>query len=417
MSRFPRMAMVKQEFPRPQVENIAQTVRTEIQEKLLHNQSIQGKSIAVAAGSRGITNLALVTRTAVDTLRDLGAQPFIIPAMGSHGGGTEAGQKQILADYGITEESMGVPIKPSLETVRIDETPEGIPVHLAKTVYEADGILMINRIKPHTDFHGVVESGLLKMIAIGLGKIDGALNFHSGCFDHPHSELILSIGRVVLQSGKILGGIALLENATHETALIEAIPPEQIEEREKALLPRARELMPSLPVKKADVLIINKIGKNISGVGMDPNITGRCYRIHSRWNTEPDFIRIIALDLTEQTKGNAVGVGLADFCSERLLEKMDRKATYLNSIVSRNVICSSIPPNFSTDTEILERCLMSLREGTSAANVRLLRIENTLELSTLQASEALLDELRSHPNVKSIGELREMEFDENGYLI
>lgn len=416
MNRFPRMAFVEQEFPRPQVENVEEAVRQELDRRLFSKQSLRGKHIAVAVGSRGITAIDRITRTALDLLKAQGAEPFLIPAMGSHGGGTEEGQLHILADYGITPQAMGAPIHSALETVPLGETAEGYPVYMARTAYEADGTILINRIKPHTDFHGAVESGLLKMIAIGLGKIEGALTFHSTTFDHPHSEMILSIGRAALNTGKILGGISLLENACHETAAVEFVLPQNMEAREKELLPQAKTLMPSLPVENADMLIVDYIGKNISGVGLDPNITGRSYRINARWQDSPNITRIIVLDITDQTDGNAVGIGLADFCSQRVLERMDRRKTNLNALVSRNVICANIPPYYDTEREMMEQAMISLREGTNAANARILRIENTLELSRIQASEALLPELEKHPNVRNIGPLEKMRFDAAGAL-
>ncbi len=417
MTALPRMALVEQEFERPQIQNIAETLTSQLEENVLNHESVQGKRIAVAVGSRGITHIGKMSKIVVNWLRDHGAEPFLIPAMGSHGGGTEEGQREILENYGITPEAIGAPLDLSLETVQFGETPEGHPVYIAKTAMESDGVILINRIKAHTDFHGDVESGMMKMIAIGLGKIEGARTFHSRTFHHEHSPLIASLGRVVMESGKILAGVMIVENAYHDPAKIVALPAPQIEEREKELLKESKKLLPAFPVQQIDALIIDYIGKNISGVGLDPNITGRYYRINARWQNEnPNVTRILIRDITDETKGNAVGIGLADFCHKRVIDKMDRRITYLNAITSRNVICGGIPPYFDSDKEMLEQCMTSLQEDASAQNVRMIRIQDTLSLDRIWVAEGLLDELRPMEHIKVLSEPKEMKFDEQGNL-
>ncbi|HOL93403.1 MAG TPA: lactate racemase domain-containing protein [bacterium] len=415
MTLYPRMAIVEQEFPRPRVEAVGRRV----QECLgggIPAALLRGKRIAVTVGSRGIAELEAIVRAVVRTLREAGAEPFLVPAMGSHGGGVAEEQTKILADYGVTPDRVGAPVRSSLETVCLGKTVDGLPVFMDRNAWEADGIVVLNRIKPHTDFSGTVESGLLKMMVVGLGKVDGARMFHGRTIAYPHDQMILSISRVILASGKILGGLAILENAYHEVAGIEWVPPTGMVEREKQLLLRAKELMPSLPIAKADILIVDRIGKNISGVGMDPNITGRWYRIHSRWQKTPDITRIVVLDLTEESLGNAAGIGLADFCSRRVVEKMDRPATYLNSVTSLNTVAANIPLYYDTDREMMEQVFLSLG-GVDRGNVRILRIRDTLQVNRFEASEALWPDLRSHPRVTAIGKPRDLAFDESGNLL
>ncbi|RJP19982.1 MAG: DUF2088 domain-containing protein [Candidatus Omnitrophota bacterium] len=417
MNLFPRMALVEQQFPRPQVESVERTIDEQFRQSGLKPQNLQGKNIAVAGGSRGIANIAGIVKTVVEVLKHYGAKPFILPAMGSHGGGTAEGQAKILADYGITPETMGVPIRSSMETVRLVETNLHIPVFMDRFAYEADGVIVVNRIKPHTDFHGEVESGLMKMITIGLGKKDGADACHSRTSMFAYDQIILSVSRHVLETGKILAGVAILENAYHETAELHVIPAPDIENRERELLSQAKSWMPSLPVEKADALIIDRIGKDISGTGLDPNITGRWYGLNYRIQETPDILRIVVLDLTEESKGNAVGIGLADFTSRRVIDKMNKEITYLNAITSRNILNAFLPLTFESDREALEQCMISLGKMITPQTVRLLHIRDTLNVTTIAASEALLPELKMSPQVKSIAELREIRFDEKGNFL
>ncbi|MFQ5739425.1 MAG: lactate racemase domain-containing protein [Acidobacteriota bacterium] len=416
MSNFPRAALCTQKFARPRLDSI----EDEIQRLFLRCQSLlpplRDKRLAVAVGSRGITDLLPIVRTTVGVLKQVGASPFIVPAMGSHGGATPEGQSGILAEYGISPAQVGVPVKSSLETTLIGETSEGVPVPIDRVAFDSDGIILVNRVKPHTDFKGEVESGLMKMIAVGLGNRTGADSFHSWTLSYRYDHLIQSKARVLLETGKVQFGIAILENAYHETAQLELIPAPQIPSREKELLVEAKGLMPSLPVGSLDVLILNQIGKDISGSGMDPNITGRWFRIHSMWQDRPDITRIVVLDLSESTAGNATGIGLADFCAARVVKKMDRQSTYLNAVTSRNVVAGHLPLHFDTDRETLLQALRSLGSHANRDNVRLLRIQNTLSLIRFEASQALLPELRRHPRVTEVSPPGKMKFDEAGNL-
>ncbi|MGC9327255.1 MAG: lactate racemase domain-containing protein [Candidatus Hinthialibacter sp.] len=414
--QFPRVAWIEQSFPRPQFDVTESNIYDLLKHKIAQLDTLQDKRIAITAGSRGISNIDVIVKTLVRLIRDLGGRPFIIPAMGSHGGGTPEGQLQILADYDITPEKMGAPILASIETVQIGQTEDHTPVYVAKAAWESDGIIALNRIKPHTDFVGEIESGLLKIITVGLGKVDGAQTFHSRTADFAYDYLIQTIAEKTIASGKILCGIALLENAYHETASLEIIPPDQIPTREKELLLQAKEWMPSLPVDQADVLIIEQIGKDISGVGMDPNITGRRYNINTHWQDKPDITRIVVMDISEKSMGNAVGIGLADFCSRKVIDKMDKRVTYLNAVTSRNTICSNIPLHFETDREMLEQTLISLGD-IPAEKIRLLRIRDTLHLTRIEVSEALIPEMKQRSNISAVSALHELEFDKTGGLM
>ncbi len=416
MGQFPRVALVEQKFPRPKVDSIEDTVESQFREKITDGDW-HGKKIAVATGSRGVANIARTVRETIQVLKQLGAEPFIIPAMGSHGGATAEGQSKILKDYGITQESMGVKVRSSMETVKIGETELGIPVYMDKNAFESDGVVVVNRIKAHTDFQGQIESGLMKMITIGLGKKDGANVCHSRTTQYSYDKIIMSVSRHVLQTGKILCGVAILENAYHETAGIEVIPAKEIEEREKQLLPRSKSLMPSLPVDSLDILIVEKIGKNISGTGMDPNIIGRWYNINGRWQEKPDITRIIVMDVTSESAGNAVGIGLADFCSNRVMKKMDRNITYLNAITSRNIINAFTPLTFDTDKEVLIQAQISLGGLITPETIRLIQIKDTMDLSRIVVSEALIPSLQDHPQIASISEPQEIRFDDTGSLM
>jgi len=416
MSSFPRIATVRQQFEAPRLDSIAKTLEKQASRHSDLLTTLKNKRIAVAVGSRGISHIDKIVQGVVTHLKSVGAHPLVVPAMGSHGGSTSKGQAKILAGYGVTEDVVGAPIVSSTESVEIGSTVDGVAVHTDRTAFESDGIILINRIKPHTDFKGEVESGLLKMIAVGLGNIEGANTFHQSAAIRGYEHLILTKGRVLINSGKLIMGIALIENAYHETAHLEFIPAATLEERERQLLVTAKKLMPSLPFEKLDILIIDRIGKEISGSGMDPNITGRWFKLNSLWQDTPDIMRIIVLDLTEGSGGNAIGIGLADFCSGRVIGKIDERVTYLNAITSRNLIPGHTPLHFPTDQETLVQAFASLAGNKRSHEIRLARIRDTLSLTTIEASEALLTELEGNPTVHSIGPPHNMTFNTEGVL-
>ncbi|UCF36064.1 MAG: DUF2088 domain-containing protein [Acidobacteriota bacterium] len=411
MKELPRVATFKQSFPRPRLECPAETLREAIEHVSNALPPVAGKRIAVCAGSRGIANLESMVKACVESLRRLGADPFIVPAMGSHGGATAEGQVQVLAEYGITERSTGAPIVSTLETVEIGTTPDGIPVRIDRAAWQADGIVLVNRVKPHTDFKGEVESGLLKMIAVGLGNVGGASDFHSAVQKFAHDRIIRTKAEVLLATGKVLLGLAVVENAYHETAQIQAFPAAEMVGGEIELLVQAKKLMPSLPVEVLDLLVLDEIGKNISGAGMDPNITGRWFKGSSVWQESPDIRRIAVLGISPESHGNGIGIGLADFCSARFVAAFDRKTTYRNVITSQNTVTAGIPMSFATDREVLHHAIDSLGERFDREEVRMVRIKNTLELATIEVSESVLRDLAGDPS-----ELREIGFETNGNL-
>ncbi len=417
MKPLPRLVAARQQFEGPRVESLDEAVTGQLtgQSDLLRR--ISGMEIAVAVGSRGISNLAGIVRSTIRALLSAGASPIIVPAMGSHGGGTPEGQAKILASYGVTEEAMGVPILSSLETISLGETSDGAPVPIDRTAFETSGILLINRIKPHTDFEGDVGSGLMKMMAVGLSNREGADSFHAWTMRFGYQRLIESKAAVVLDSGKILGGIAIVENASHETAGVEFLPAARLVTREKELFRRARELMPSLPADDIDVLIVDRIGKNISGAGMDPNVTGRWCHINSIFQKRPRVTRIVVLDVSAESYGNATGIGLADFCSQRVVDKLERKSTFLNAITSRHTVAGHIPIAFDTDRETIQQTMTSLDPGKPPEAVRVLRIRDTLSLDRFEASEALIPELRANPRVSGAFAPQEIKFDSAGALL
>ncbi len=413
---FPQIATVTQQFDPEYVENIESTLLSEFQRKSELLEATSGRRVAVCAGSRGISRLSEIIRILVGRLKKAGADPFIVPAMGSHGGGTVEGQTQILSDYGITEANLGAPLIASMDVVEMSPTVDGVPVHVDRAAFESDGIIVVNRVKPHTDFKGKAESGLMKMLAVGLGNIPGASDLHRFTHSLGYERLIITKAESIIAGGKVLMGLAIIENAYHQPAHLELIPAAEIVEREQQLLLRAKELMPVLPASQIDLLIIDRIGKNISGTGLDPNVTGRWFGFNSLWQDTPDVDRIAVLDLSRGTHGNAVGVGLADFCTQHLVDKIDKEATYLNALTAHFTLPGRIPMHFSTDRETLRLALLSVGGRSRPQDKRVIRIHDTLSLNALEASEPMLEELRDHPNIVQIGDLRDLTFDGNGVL-
>jgi hypothetical protein len=415
---FPRMLRVRQNFPVSPPLDIRATVNAEFHK--LRARIKPGAHIAVGVGSRGITNLPAIVLAVLENLRAAGAKPFIIPAMGSHGGATPDGQTTILADYGITEAAMDVPIRASMETRRIGETVDGLPVFCSTEVLAADGVFLINRIKPHTDFSGALGSGLMKMAVVGLGKRDGATALHVAASRQGHEAVIRKMGRVMISTAPLLGGLAILENQFHETAKLIVLPREEMESGEDALFVEAKKLMPSLPFEEIDLLIVDRIGKNISGSGMDPNVTGRWVNGYSsslaRENRPMPFIRrIFVRDLTPETHGNAIGIGLADVTTTRLVRAMDSRATYINALTALTPNCAKVPIHFDTDREAVEMLLRSLALP-DLSTAKIVRIADTLSLAELEASESLLPEIRQRPNLAALSQPGDMRFDDAGDL-
>jgi hypothetical protein len=414
---YPPMFRVRQKFPRPRVDHIPATVRATLASLNLGRSIKPGQSVALTAGSRGIANIPLILKSVVQHLRDLGAQPYLVPAMGSHGGATAEGQREVIESYGITEEFVGVPIRASMDTVQMGVTAEGFPVLLDRIASEADHIGVVGRVKPHTGYHGPLESGLMKMMMIGLGKHAGALSCHRILLDYPYDRVVRSIGRTLLAAAPIAFGLALVENAYDETAIIEGVAPEAFETREEQLLAEARRLLARLPLRNADLLIVDEIGKNISGSGMDTNVVGRkrAFRTQPPLEGIPTMRLIYVRGLTEKTHGNATGIGLADFTSTRLVQQMDYRATTINCLTAGYPEGAFVPVHFGTDREVIDAALVIIGMR-SPEQARILRIHNTMHLDELDVSEPCLTEPDRQTDFAPVGRPRPLEFDAAGNL-
>jgi hypothetical protein len=411
---LPKVVRVQQNFDASHVADIPKRIAGEVGKLELAGRLRAGQTVAVTAGSRGVANIAMIIKGVVDELKLRGAKPFIVPAMGSHGGGTAEGQEAVLQHYGINETTMGVPIRATMETTQIGVSPQGIPVFLDNYALEADHIVVVNRIKPHTDFDGDIESGLCKMMAIGLGKHTGAIHYHRANINYGYYTVITDVARVVRQNSRILFGLGIVENAYDQTAIIEAMLTQDIEVNEKRLLQIAKSNLARIPFDHGDVLVIDEMGKNISGAGMDTNVIGRNVSQRERAPTKPFFTRIVVRDLSDESYGNAVGIGLADIVTRRLVNKIDYKPTYINAVTSTNVEAARIPVTFDTDREALETAFSTC--GTGLEDCRLIWIKNTLRLDEFIATEALLEEIHSKSNLKVLEQIGELPFDRQGNL-
>ena len=412
---YPKMYRIGQVFDVPRVDNIEETLRKELESIQISSLIKEGARIAITAGSRGIANIDRVLRHLVHVLKENSAKPFLIPAMGSHGGGTAEGQLEILESLKVTEESIGAPILSSMEVVEIGKSRFGFPVLVDKNAAEADGVIVVNRVKPHTEFEGPIESGLMKMMAIGMGKHKGCIQVHKQTINYRYVEVIPEIGRVILENVPILFGVALVENVYDETAIIQAILPSQFRIEEERLLTEAKRLMARLPFDKIDVLIVDEMGKNISGTGMDTNVIGRIMFIGEREPEKPKVTRIVVLGLTEESHGNAIGIGLADYTTQRLVNDMDAGATSINAMAGMSPEKGRIPIPLITDKEAVEAALDTIRP-VDAEEARVVHIKNTLEIAELDISEALLEEVEGREDLKLAEELGPLSFDGEGNL-
>jgi hypothetical protein len=370
---LPKMAKIKQIFESQQIEDIETHVRQELHQAKIANTIRPKMTVAIAVGSRGISNITLITKQVVEAVKAMGAVPYIVPAMGSHGGATAEGQIAILETLGITESSVGAPIKATMKVVEIGRTDDNHPIYMDLEASKADGIILIGRVKPHTSFRGRYESGLYKMMVIGLGNQVGAASCHGNGFEHM-ANTIEQHGRVILSTSKLLFGIAIVENAYDETHIIEALLPHEITTKEPQLLEKAKNLMPRLMFDHLDVLIVDAIGKNYSGDGMDPNITGTpCSACKS---LGPSVQKYVVLDLSDETKGNAIGIGMADFTTLRAAQKIDTNQMYLNALTCRAPHVVKIPMILESDKEAIAAALYSCNQATQQ-NPRIIRIMKT----------------------------------------
>lgn len=412
---YPKVVQVQQDFPRPQVEDVEQALREQFEKEEIASRIEPGMEIALTAGSRGIANIDLILGSLVKLLKESGAEPFVVPAMGSHGGATAEGQVEVLESLGITEESVGAPIRSSMEIVELGETERGTPVYMDKISSEADGVIVCGRIKLHTDFRSDLESGLLKMASIGLGKHEQALALHAHGVEGIKNFMVEAAEKI-LASGKVLFGVGIVENAYEETAIIEAIPPERIVEREKELLEESTKLMPKLPVSDIDILFVDELGKDYSGTGLDTNVIGRFRILGVEEPETPSARYIIVSDVSEASHGNALGVGLADLTTRRLFEKIDLGAMNQNVRTSTFLERAKIPMVLDSDEEALE-VAMRCNWGVLPEDTRFVRIPNTLELRHVYLSENLLEEALQNDNVEVVEQAHEMEFDQEGYFL
>lgn len=413
--QFPEMATVRQHFQAVAETDVPARVRSELEGAGLRESIAPGARIAVSTGSRGIANIDAIIRAVVQCVTDAGGRPFILPAMGSHGGATAEGQKQVLAEYGISPATMGVDVESTMEVVEVDRLEDGTPVLVNRLALESDGVILVNRIKPHTSFRGPCESGLMKMMTIGLGSHRGATVAHSRGV-HGLATLIPAWGRSILAKAPILMGLAVIENAYEQTGRLVALRRDDIPRREPELLVEAREAMPRLLVRGIDLLIIEEIGKDISGTGMDTNVVGRMMLPGVKEPEVPGVGRIVVLDLSERTNGNANGMGLADIVTRRLVDRVDHKATYANAFTSTYLNRAYIPVIMETDREAIAAALQ-VAGLEDAASARIVRIRNTLALASIQVSTPLLAEFASHPQIEQVGEPQPLTFSSEGQLI
>ncbi|MBA3975484.1 MAG: hypothetical protein C0504_14860 [Candidatus Solibacter sp.] len=413
---FPRFLIVRQRFPDLRIRNIEAAVRRTLDASGMERGLARGSEVAIGAGSRGIANNQRIVRAAAQWWKRKGMHPFIFPAMGSHGAATARGQAEVLAKYGITEDGVGCPVRSSLKVVELGAA-DGIPVLMDATACAAAGVMLCGRVKWHTDFAGALESGLFKMMAIGLGKFAGAQTYHAHAHSRGLEDVIRTVGRHVLASGKILGGLAIMEDGNHSTAHLEAIPIHRMEAREEELLRLVKTWKPAIPVRELDWLILNEIGKTISGSGMDPKIVNRT--IHGAYNPWPDapvIRRIYLRGLNKDSYGNAVGFGMADVIHARLLKVMKRGPTFVNGITSGALASIRTPPAFGSDREALEKTWVTAGKLTPQS-LSIGWIRNTQDLSVMAFSEDLREDLETRQGVQIVGRARRLEFDESGDLV
>ncbi|NWF57281.1 MAG: DUF2088 domain-containing protein [Syntrophaceae bacterium] len=412
---FPKVYRIRQAFDRTRVQDIPGTVKAELKKLALDKKVKPGQRVALTAGSRGVANIAVILKAAVEYLQSIGAKPFIFPAMGSHGGAKAEGQTDLLAHYNVTEAFTGAPVLSSMEVVEISRTEDGVPVYIDKNASQADWIIVANRIKPHTKFKAPIESGLMKMMAIGMGKQRGAEYYHKAAIQFTFPKIIVDAGREVIKKAPILCGLGMVENGYDETAVIAAIPPQEIEAREKELLAVAKRMMPRLPFNEIDLLIVDEMGKDISGTGIDPNVTGRNRDLLGVFPHPVNVKRLFVRDLTENSNGNATGLGLADLTTQRLVEKINYQATYMNCITGISIEKAAVPMHFPTDKEAIRVALGSIGL-TPPEKSRIVRIKNTLHVDEVEASEAYLEEIQKRSDLEILEGPQPLSFDVQGNL-
>jgi hypothetical protein len=414
---FPRMAAIRQELYSAPLgaAGAVEATRGELAALALGERIRPGMSVAVGCGSRGIDQYAAVVKTIVEGLIALGAHPFVFPAMGSHGGATPEGQRQVLETLGLGEASLGCPIRATMDVVTLGSTPHGLPVYLDQFAAAADAIIIVNRVKPHTNFHGPLESGLMKMLAIGAGKQRQAAAIHR-CGVSGLRDFMPEVARVVLQKAPVVAGFALLEDARHQLSRVVGVRAEEIEQTEMRLLDEVRGYQPKLPVGRLDLLVVDRIGKELSGTGMDPNVIGRCRLVDFVAFPEPVIKIITVHDLTDATRGNAIGIGMADITTRRAADKFDPQRTYANVLTGFSPAMGAMPIVAETDREAIRLALDYVIGPIEPLKARVLRIRDTLNLASMEASEPVLEEIGGRASIRICGQPRPMAFDEAGAL-
>ncbi|WP_105326531.1 lactate racemase domain-containing protein [Acidaminococcus provencensis] len=414
---IPKMFRAEQTFPRPKIarEDIPEVVRKEMSKERVAELIQPGKNIAITAGSRGIANVDVITKAIVDFVKSRGANPFIVPAMGSHGGATAEGQTEILTGYNITEASMGCPVRSCMDAVLLGYSELGKPVYIDRLAYESDGIIVSCRVKPHNAFRGKYESGFCKMMVVGLGKQKGAESVHSDGMGLIAQNLPAN-AKVILEKAPILMGVGTIENAYDETAKIVAVHADDILDEEPGLLQEAFGNMPKLIVGECDVLVVNEIGKNISGTGVDPNITGTFSTPYASGGVKVQ--RTCFLDLTEASHGNALGTGLASAITKRLFDKIDLQKMYPNTITNTVIRSAEIPIIMATDKEAIQFCIRTLNNADKD-HARVIRIQNSLHIGKIMLSEAYYQDVLAgkYEGLKALDEPQFMKFDQEGNLV
>lgn len=414
---LPRVFRVQQHFASDAIGDVAAAVRAAIAASSLPQRLQPGQSVALAVGSRGINQLPALVAAAVEAVRALGGQPWIVPAMGSHGGATGPGQAGVLAEYGVTPETVACEIRASMEVRELGRTPSGVPVYFDALAAEADHVIVINRIKPHTRISGPYESGVVKMMLIGLGKHRGAAEYHQAMTRQRFDELVAHVAPLILQSTPLSLGLAIVENAYDQVAMVEAIEPEQILSREPVLLDKARTMMPRLPFADADLVIIDRIGKNISGSGLDTNVVGRKFNDKLAGEHEwPKVHQIYVRGLTEQSAGNAAGIGIAEYCRSQLVREMDVEKTRINCLTALHITGAAIPVHWETDREVLQAAAGQAGRQLPE-QLRWLWIADTLHLGEVICSEAYLAETTGREDLSIIEPLAELQWDAAGQLV
>jgi hypothetical protein len=413
--QFPRMMVVRQKFVDRRIPDVAAEVQKQLAGSGFAARLKPGARVAIGVGSRGIHNIATIVRSAVRYWQSQGMQPFLFPAMGSHGAASAAGQAEVLAHYGITESNMGCPVVSQLEVVSLGKTADGIEAFMDKAAYDSDGVMLIGRVKWHTDFDGKIESGLFKMMAIGLGKFAGAQRYHAYAYRLGLEHVVVTIGQQVLKSGKIIGGLAILEDANHNTGKIDAVPVEQMQQREEENLALVKTWMAKIPMD-LDILILDEIGKNISGAGMDTKVVNRAVNgEYNPWPGIPKFQRVFVRDLSELTYNSAVGLGMADIVTDRLVNRINWEPTWINSLTANTPAAIRTPIHFPTDRECLERIAPTVGK-LDLDEVTYGWIRNTMELGRLGLSENVRAQVESRSDLE-IEATIDVEFDGKGLLI